>query len=699
MAIRSFSVGPVKGLKKASWTGLPNLVVISGPNGSGKSTLLSQLWNERDAHAEAGTEVIFMGPNRPWRKSTLSGAASYSLNQTYREMLGMHQFPGWQGYPPSGLESMGGGPREADSFDEVQNLAKLSIMKLGQRWLELLGSVYVSNNGSIPQDVIPDVFEPLRSVTRHLLPHLNFSRVDTSDPSNIKCMFKRSDGEGTSDVDIDNLSSGEKAVITLFLPFLESRIQALINSVIISSSEPEDRPLSVLPTALIDEPEIHLHPTLQVLLVDYLRELTRAGEAQFIITTHSPTILDSLQDNELFLLAPVSSVGDGNQFVQVASTEEKLESIRTLTGSTHLLTRCRPIVYIEGESPENYRLTSDQRLIELLIPEADTWVTVPGAGRKEVIRSAGSLRESATDGLPGVPVFALVDSDRGDDDDPDFVISWPVSMIENLLLDPEIIWSFLEPYREGLEFRMASEVERSLRSVASSFREDEIRLRAKGSRKFISSTFKVCSNHDVAASLATLEKDIQKQIDAIREQSARIEEDFHDATTAVDSLIESGLELQKFRGKQILKKFWDKHVKQIFPGYRNFVYGIAVASQGSLRLARLTVPSIQQIQYFIPRDLTPAIEQAMALLKDTAMDADARGALERTRSARECWQRIRDDPSSNEAAEKLAAVNMDRLRSDSVMLARLLRQFGHTEVERRVLSAMAQLGSGIGSAN
>jgi hypothetical protein len=163
------------------------------------------------------------------------------------------------------------------------------------------------------------------------------------------------------------------------------------------------------------------------------------SEVQFIITTHSPTILDVLRDDELFLVAPLASVVDGNQFLRVTASQERLEAMRELTGSTHLVTRLRPIVFIEGTRPAP-KGTSDQRIVELLMPEAASWVLVPTGSRTEAVKSANGLRDVAPDSLPGIPVFCLVDADQTTADDPDYAVSWPVAMIENLLLDPEAIW-------------------------------------------------------------------------------------------------------------------------------------------------------------------------------------------------------------------------------------------------------------------
>jgi hypothetical protein len=132
-------------------------------------------------------------------------------------------------------------------------------------------------------------------------------------------------------------------------------------------------------------------------------------------------------------------VVDGNQFLRVTASQERLEAMRELTGSTHLVTRLRPIVFIEGTRPAP-KGTSDQRIVELLMPEAASWVLVPTGSRTEAVKSAKGLRDVAPDSLPGIPVFCLVDADQTTADDPDYAVSWPVAMIENLLLDPEAIW-------------------------------------------------------------------------------------------------------------------------------------------------------------------------------------------------------------------------------------------------------------------
>ena len=75
--------------------------------------------------------------------------------------------------------------------------------------------------------------------------------------------------------------------------------------------------------------------------------------------------------------------------------------------------------------------------------------------------------------------IALVDRDQAQAKHPDWVITWPVSMVENLLLDSDAIWEVLEPHREATGLVARSAVAERLMEIAREQRADEIRLRVK----------------------------------------------------------------------------------------------------------------------------------------------------------------------------------------------------------------------------
>jgi ABC-type transport system involved in cytochrome bd biosynthesis fused ATPase/permease subunit len=145
MAIRSFVVGPVRGLRHAAAGDLPNLVVVAGPNGAGKSTLLDQLRKRATEFAEAGTEVTYLGPHRSWRKATLGGAHLHQMPYTFRQYLGMPQLPGWKQVAPPGLQYIQAvGERSAESSDEAFSL--------------LLQRVFEEQGGQVSPGTMPHVF-------------------------------------------------------------------------------------------------------------------------------------------------------------------------------------------------------------------------------------------------------------------------------------------------------------------------------------------------------------------------------------------------------------------------------------------------------------------------------------------------------------------------------------------------------------
>ena len=361
MAFRNFDIRNVRGLEHASGTELPNLVVIAGPNGSGKSTLLYELYQQRVVLAEPETRVSYLGPHRGWRRTSLGGSALGEFQPSLSAYLETPSVPPWRQYVPQGLQGVVPNvPRDPSVQEEAFSFVKSSILKLDGRLQTLLRQVWEDQDHRINPDDVPDLLDPLRRIVRALLPHLELESIDVTDETNLEVMFHRVDGSAEETVELDDLSSGEKAVVGLLLPLVESQVERLLES------EPAERPM---PTSIIDEPESHLHPALQVLLVEQLAEVAVVGERQFILATQSPTVVDAVDDEALFVLAPRAAVSTGNQLIPIGRSQPKLEAMRSLTGSTHLLTRCRPIIFIEGERPVA-RPVADQRLIELLIPEA-----------------------------------------------------------------------------------------------------------------------------------------------------------------------------------------------------------------------------------------------------------------------------------------------------------------------------------------
>lgn len=117
-----------------------------------------------------------------------------------------------------------------------------------------------------------------------LLPNCSKMRVDSKRQSVI--ITKENET-----IDFNNMSDGEKGIITLFGDI--ARRLAIAN-------ENLENPLEGNGIILIDEIDLHLHPSWQRKVCKALKETF--PNCQFVITTHSPQVLGELKTDEIWLL-------------------------------------------------------------------------------------------------------------------------------------------------------------------------------------------------------------------------------------------------------------------------------------------------------------------------------------------------------------------------------------------------------------
>lgn len=667
----SFTVGPEKGLQLAALTEVPRLLVVSGPNGAGKSTMLELLHRQKHL-AEPGTRVMYITPNRPWRRSSVTALATLGLASNFRSMVEANNNPNWQyGVPPGMqfMQSTQGQVRSRDTVDDVLSLVKLAILQLEtRRQRAITGKVDAGARGD---ELDFDAYEPLRKYISSLLPHLRFVGVETENQNEQRVVFEKLDAEVPVELELDDLSSGEKAVVGLMFPFIEGQADRIMSGM--TAVEP------VTPTVLIDEPELHLHPALQHNLMAYMRELAEGGEAQFILCTHSTTMIDAANEGELFVLAPPAVTG-GNQLLPVATDAGRLATVRELTGSAFAVTRCRPIIFVEGE-PVGAKAPSDHRIIELLVPESKGWVLVPAHGRAEAVRAATDIRAPALTGLPGLPVFALVDNDQGYDVEPDYVITWPAAMQENLLLDAEALWDWLSPHvKPGSpiptsKVRLVEQLHRWCRDR----RDREISLRVRRYVPVFSEHVPVTDTADLLALSATVDRavaDYVSRIGGAGGVSAAVQR----ATDEVDSLLaQPEKALGHFHGKELLDRLFSEYAAAAgWSGKAAFAYNLAaiVRATNSARLREMLVRPVRRIEQYLPAALVKAL---IDLASDPHAAPDTYQLRDRAIQMRTSW-------------EAGTETDIDRVlfRSDVLRQARLLQTQGRIADQESLVSALAE---------
>ncbi len=475
------------------------------------------------------------------------------------DLLGGAEVSGYEGL------SFQNPTRTPGNVDEAGSTIKHTLGKIENRRQAVLAELVdrrKEQKASLDVASLPDVYEPLRTLTKYLLPHLSFNKIDFKNEEDIKCVWNRSDANGVIEIDIDDLSSGEKSIIILFLPLLEDQIreklQFLSDMTLGTTAQPVSPEERVI---LVDEPEQHLHPDLQSKILVYIRNVSRESKVQFVITTHSPTLLDQAFNDELFVLSEPSSDAAVNQLRRIANSAERLEALKQLAGSTYFLTTGRSIVCIEGEQEADTDVPTDVRLLEVMYPRATAVTLVPTRGKGNVITTVQRLREHVPEEVFRIRVRGLVDADQSTETVPG-VEMLPVCMIENFLLDDDVVFDYVKTL-EPSDFPDAGAVKAELDSIASSLVNDEVALRV--SRRFKRYTVRVGG-----ASVAQVRAKHQEELENLRNllpEDEEVKKTVEEVTAEVSKIVSEGRALDRFRGKAILKEFYRRHVAPKNVGY------------------------------------------------------------------------------------------------------------------------------------
>jgi len=574
MPLVSFKVTNQKSLRHAEAQSVPRVMVIAGPNGVGKSTLLYRI-REGDAVLSGRTRVLYHGPHRVLRRTRVRRGWLTGTSRWLLDLLsGGGEVSGFEGlnFPNSA--------RTPDNVDEAGSTIKHTLGKIENRRQAVLAELVDGareRGDKIDLQTIPDVYEPVRLLTRYLLPHLVFSRIDFKNEDDIRCVWTRTDARGAIDLDIDDLSSGEKSIVVLFLPLLEDQIrerldnlERLRTSAAPTASTPEDR------VFLIDEPEQHLHPDLQAKILGYTRKVARESSVQFVLTTHSPTILDQALDDELYVLSNPAPDGPENQLKRIASSLERLEALKQLAGSAYFLTTGRAIVCIEGRSGGDDDAT-DLRLFEILYPRSTAFTFVPVGGKGNVITTVKQMREHVPEEVFRIRILGLVDADRSDAGEPG-IFALPVCMIENLLLDAEILHAYLATLGIALS---REQVDAEIRTILVGMRDQEISLRVQSRIK--AKTVRVAGS-SIDAVRAAHARAIE-EVRAMVRGETELQKDLDAATAEVDALLERGAAIDRFRGKAVLREIHGRHLAERNVSYTDMCLELAKRAASAGRAA------------------------------------------------------------------------------------------------------------------
>lgn len=215
------------------------------------------------------------------------------------------------------------------------------------------------------------------------------------------------------EIDIDDLSSGEKEILNIFIRFHQLKPNGAI--------------------ILFDEADLHLHPDLER---RYLKTLRNLGiNNQLIITTHSPEMMIAAGTDSLYTLLKEPPQDGSNQLERVTHSEHLHSVLSELMGSRGIVSFNQRIIFIEGEYA-----SADRDIYEAAYPPATYNVSFVPAGDSSTVRkTAEQVNALLTTSTGFQQYFSIVDGDiKRFEDDPtegSRLFRLPVYHVENFLID------------------------------------------------------------------------------------------------------------------------------------------------------------------------------------------------------------------------------------------------------------------------
>jgi predicted ATP-dependent endonuclease of OLD family len=217
-------------------------------------------------------------------------------------------------------------------------------------------------------------------------------------------------------VDVDTLSAGQRE---LFMTYVSLMALKLTKSII-----------------LFDEPDLHLHATLQRKVLQHLMELAKTN--QLFVATHALEMISEAPEKNIYHL---STYQGGSQLVNLSAEKDKIEIFKKLGVSKYTFVNFRKVVFLEGDS--DYRIIKD--------------VTTSYNLRYEYIEGVSKATPEILENASQIESFYMIrDKDFYDDDEiakdeakyQNRVRYLKRRQIENYILDDEALFEVMKKIDE-----------------------------------------------------------------------------------------------------------------------------------------------------------------------------------------------------------------------------------------------------------
>lgn len=307
---------------------------------------------------------------------------------------------------------------------EYQSHINTHLVQAHQKYARL--KQYITNRHLVRGS---DIADDINQVLRIFLGGRRVFDGVSVEPVSGRLMVTVKDIDTNRSYDIGDMSSGERGVLLTYLLLRRSMMKGGI--------------------VLLDEPELHFHPTLQKKIVPFLAEHVCASQdVQVIMCTHSPQVLSSAYFEESAVLHHMHARPQRVTEIRRSDRAEAESAIAGL-GADPIATICHEgVLYLEGKTD---KAVVEEAFLELV----GGYKVQVMHGRSEAEKYIRELKAGDVKGQVSIDHVFVLDNDRSvfsfEDSEHVRVAQLRRYCIENYLLDHNVIYSVYDAERRKAE--------------------------------------------------------------------------------------------------------------------------------------------------------------------------------------------------------------------------------------------------------
>ncbi|WP_417888161.1 AAA family ATPase [Zunongwangia sp.] len=408
MRIKSFKITDFKPIKNIEMGSLGDIIIIAGANGAGKTRLKQAIVQTlqgspiMDMTIEAtrkeeeepkyfnGTSIeVKKGQQNQVLKNYIN-SRKYGAGKYVGSLVQIDSNRSIQSISYNQVNWLGGDPDDAlapsnfyfSAFSgRWQNFVNYIHQKSASRDKKLADSL--KKEPTKGEEIIeknPDPFKKYKKIFSDLLPGKELLDINPAQPRE----FQYKDESGQP-LPFNALSSGEQEVVKVLFDVARKEIK---HSVII-----------------IDEPELHLHPTLTFKLIESLKSIGEHTN-QFIFLTHSADLISTYYStgNVYFIDSTQTGTNQAHRLSDLNHSHHEL--VQLIGENLGLFAVGKKIVFVEGESSSIDRLTYHKIALSVN-PE----IKISPVGSVMNIGALKTVEEQLRNSVFGVDMYMLRDRD------------------------------------------------------------------------------------------------------------------------------------------------------------------------------------------------------------------------------------------------------------------------------------------------